>query len=458
MFLLVAALACGQWQTTSIDTLTGPAGRCWIGLQAVAVDDAGVLHAAWSEAVAGGGRRVLYSRRHPDSSWSPADTVTDQAASAPALAVEEATGRPHLVFNWPGDTASEVYHCCRTDSGWRLTRLTDNDDYDISSTLALEDGRIHAAWITVDSAGSYRIGYATDRSGAWQVQTLSGSQLGAFGTGAAPFLAVEPGGRAHVSYRGGDYGDYDIHHAGNASPGDTTWDYEALTSANLQDYSSALSARDSGELFLALSGNDGWGMPFRSCHLHRPAGSPAWDPYQLMTGSSSAALRGFAMHGDIVHITWERISGNIATGELNHCSNASGSWFNSALRPDGMTHSGALAIDRDHAGHCLAVSGPGLDSQAVYCLNSEPFTSVAEARPAALRRRAATLGRIPVRLSTGGTGRLELFSATGALVRVLPATDSDVLWDGRDQRGILAPAGLYFARAGTHRTAFVLAR
>ena len=458
--LLVAALAVGQWQTTSIDTLTPAPGRCWIGLQAIVVDDAGTLHAAWSEAGADGARRILYARRHPDSAWSEPDTVTEQAGSAPALAVEPVSGQPHVTYSWPSDAEAEVYYATRTDSGWQLTQLTDNDHYDVSPSVALEDDHAHVAWITVDSADAYRIGYASNRSGSWSAQTLLGSQLGGFGTGAAPFLAVEPGGRAHVSYRGGDYNDYSIHHAENRSPGDTAWDCESLSSVNLQDYSSALSAGDSGALLLALSGNDGWGMPFRSCYLRRAAGAPNWDPYELMTGSSSAALCGFAVHDGVVHITWERISGNIATGELYHCSNVSGSWVSSALRPDGMTHCGALAVDTSHAGHCLVVSGPGLDSQRVYCINSEPFTSVEERHPVAgLRARAATLCRVPVRIAARGDTHVGVYSAAGALVRTLAVTDTGaVLWDGLDHKGRTVPAGTYFARAGERSTAFVLLR
>ena len=458
--LLVTALASGQWQTNSIDTLTPTPGRCWVGLQAVAVDDAGTLHAAWSEDGAGGARCILYARRPSDSAWSVPDTVTGQAGSAPALGVEPASGRPHVAYNWPSDAGSDVYYATPTDSGWQPVRLTDNDHYDISPTIALEGDRPHVAWITVDSTDAYRIGYASNRSGSWSAQMLLGSQLGGFGTGAAPFLAVEPGGRAHVSYRGGDYNDYSIHHAENRSPGDTAWDYEILSSVNLQDYSSALAAGDSGELLLALSGNDGWGMPFRSCYLRRVAGAPNWDPYQLMTGSSSAALRGFAVHGSAVHITWERISGNIATGELYHCSNASGSWFCSDLRPDGMTHSGALVMDASHAGHCLAVSGPGLDSQQVFCIHSEPFTSVEERRTApGFRARAATLCRAPVRIAALGVARVGVYSAAGTLARTLPAPDADeVLWDGLDHRGRPAPTGTYVARIGERSTAFVLLR
>jgi hypothetical protein len=45
-----------------------------------------------------------------------------------------------------------------------------------------------------------------------------------------------------------------------------------------------------------------------------------------------------------------------------------------------------------------------------------------------------------------GRGSVELFDVAGRIVRRAAARDGVVLWDGRDEEGRVAPAGVYFAR------------
>ncbi|MFO7675583.1 MAG: hypothetical protein R6X12_04650 [bacterium] len=453
----LAAPAAGQWRTVGTDTVSATDLNRWLSTRSLALDDAGRLHAAWSEAVSSGVRRLLYAARD-SGRWSEPETVAVDAGGSPVIAVAARSGRPHLA--WPAGSGpeSELWYAERGDSGWQAVRLTDNSDYDISPSIELEgDSLPHIAWITVDAAGQYRIGYATRRDGDWQDQVLAGSQLGPFGLGAAPWLAIEPGGRAHVSYRGGTYGSYHVHHAANASPGDTTWSYETIYSLNLEDYLSGISAGDSGELYLVVSGNDGWGMPWRTCFFHRPAGATNWDPVELMTSTASAALQGFCREGRFIHITWERIDGNIATEEIYHCSNASGYWYSSALRADGLSYGGALAVGPDRAGHCLLLSGPVPNTRPLLCLHSEPFTGALE--PAAHDHgpvARATLARAPVRLAGLVPAPATLFTAAGRRVTRL---GSDGWWDGRDAAGRAAPPGGYVLRGADGSTrAFTFVR
>lgn len=449
---LAVATALGQWVTTGTDTLTAPEGRRWLGIQAIAADDSGRLHAVWSEAITTGRRRLLYARHLPDSGWTVADTITEGAGSGSALAVERTTGCAHVGFTAGTGDSSETWYATNRAGDWDPVRLSADTVYDVSPTVALEkDSLPHLAWITVDTSEAYRIAYATNRAGDWQVQTLWGSRLGGFGTGAAPFLAVEPTGIAHVSYRGGDYQDYHIHHAQSRAPGDTGWTYEILSTVNLQDYSSALHAAESGELFLVASGNDGWGMPFRTCYLHRPPGSVIWDPYVLITADASAALRGFAFEGGAVHITWEEISGNVALGNIWHCSNASGSFFNSPLRVDRATNNAALAIDLEHRGHCLATWVPDIDTTRIDCIHSAPLTGLTGWRGPAIR----PLRMEPTVLRPGGVlhlagarpGMAELFAPDGRLVARLHHDGPDLRWYGADRHGRPAAAGTYIVRA-----------
>ncbi|UCG42918.1 MAG: hypothetical protein JSU73_13845 [candidate division WOR-3 bacterium] len=454
VFVALTALAAADWVTTGVDTLAHAPGRRWLGIQAIVIDNHGRLHACWSEAIETGRRRIVYTWKHPDSAWAVPEEVTDSAGSSPALAVEPSTGQPHIAFHWPADPQAELHYARRTGQDWTIARLTQNSLYDVSPSISLEpDGSVHIAWVTKDSTDEFRIGYATDRSGDWQTQVLLGSEPGPFGTGAAPYMAVEQDGKAHVSYRGGDFGNYQIHHAENESAGDSSWTFEQLSTVNLEDYSSAIACGNSGELRLVASGNDGWGMPFRTCYLRRAAGSSTWDPYQLMTASASAEMRGFCLDQGDVHVAWERINGSIATGNIWHCTNESGLWFNSALREDDQTHYAAIAVDHWHKGHCLAVSGPGLDSQYVLCIHSEPLTGMESLRPRPVPGPllVPSLARSPVRFENPG---IDIYALDGRLVH----RGTGPVWDGTDLQARVLPQGTYIARLGPLSQAFVLTR
>lgn len=65
--------------------------------------------------------------------------------------------------------------------------------------------------------------------------------------------------------------------------------------------------------------------------------------------------------------------------------------------------------------------------------------------------------RISWRLLEPTTARLELFDLQGRTVRVLhdgslPAGAGETTWDGRDQSGRPAAAGVYFLRLATPRS------
>jgi hypothetical protein len=407
-------------------------------MQAIACDSTGTLHAVWTEAISTALRNVVYARRPADSGWTRPEVVAESTNNHSAVAVEPLTGVAHAVWTVPVGTTADVVYATNRSGAWVQTRLTQDSLAEWLPTLALEQDRAHVAWIVQDQSRAYYIAYATNRSGAWQSQVLWGSRLGGFGSGASPWLAVEHSGVAHITYRGGDYPAYRVHHAENRIPGDTVWYYEVLgPTANDVDYVSAVAARDSGELFAVVSGNDGWGFPWTTSYLHRPANSTQWDQYQLMTASASACIRGFAMDRSHVHCTWERINGNVNMEEIYHCSNFSGYWFNSGIRTDGISSTGALAIDPDHCGHAFVLVGSSPDSSQLYCVNSAPLTGIEDTpKPLPGRRSRALLARaLPAATA---------FSPDGRLVCAKP--------------GRQVPAGLYFVRTETELTPLLLVR
>ncbi len=369
----------GAWITTGMDTLTHTRARKTVSMQSLACDNTGTLHAAWVERLGAGPNYLLYSCKPPDSNWSVPETIAEMVAVHIALTAGKTTGVAHIAFiqNF-ADSAELCYAKKLCPGAWQVIRLTKDTVQDWTPTIALEkDSSVHIAWVTREPGVAYRIGYARERDGIWETSILRQSQLGDFGTGAMPHLAVSPSGIAHITYRGGNYPDYHIHHAENSAPGDTNWSYEVLITANNYDYISALAAYAGEELFLVASGNDGWGMPFRTHYLHRPPNSTNWDPYQRITADASAQMQGFCMDDTNIHITWQLINGNIIAEQLYHCSNCTGRWYNSPIRADSHTTGGAITIDTSHCGHVLAIIETPADTE-LYCIHSAPFAGITE--------------------------------------------------------------------------------
>jgi hypothetical protein len=442
--LLSAVVSAQGWVTTAVETLTANSNRKSVGAQALAADNSGAVHALWAEQAGTGPRRILYARKPADSAWAPSTVVAESAGGVPSLAVDPATGTAHAAWcgRWAGP--QDALYASNRSGQWQVANLTNDTTTTYSATIALDAaGCPHVAWITRDSTRAWRIACAESTGARWASQTLFGSQLGDFGSGAAPYLTVSPTGIAHITYRGGNYPDYRVHHAENAAPGDTTWAYEELGTPNQADYSSGIAALTGEELLLVISGNDGWGMPFHTYYLHRPAGTNVWDSPRLMTADASAALRSFTQLEGRVHITWEEISGNINTERIFHCwLRPDQLFFNSAVRADGQTSGGAIALSPDRAGHCLVVTGPTPDAAQVYCLHSQPFTALSSEPVSRLAPRRPLIGSAPLRLD-GLAGPVRIVDASGRLIRAL--TGRDASWDGRDRSGNPVSPGTLFA-------------
>lgn len=166
-----------------------------------------------------------------------------------------------------------------------------------------------------------------------------------------------------------------------------------------------------------------------------------------MTADASATIRGFAMDSNFVHVSWERVNGNILTEEIYHCSNFSGHWFNSGIRTDGQTSYGALVIDNNHCGHSLVISGANIDSQQVYCINSAPLTSLNETKNSNLVKpynKGIRIIRPPVQLKLPDcdVAKVSIYNSCGQIIALLPVQNNGmVFWNDRN-----IPTGTYICR------------
>ncbi len=372
-FLCATMRAAAQWTGASHDTLTHDAIRDEVEKQSLAVDASNVLHAVWKKTNAGGGWRLLYSKKAPAGRWSPQREVADSNLMIfrYALAVNPQTGMPYVAYEQESAVPREILLVRDSAGTWVHTRITTNSTDDVSPSLALDSaGFVHLAWIAQDTALNWKIGYATNRSGVWQTQLLTSSEPGPFGSGAEPFIAVTPAGVAHIFYRGGDFGMYHIHHAWNAQPGGTAWSYEIVTTPNGNDFSARAVIDAQGTIHLLASGNDGFGFPPRAYYLTKPATGSWSTPQHANQGGNGWGGSLVIDRSGTAHLTWDETSGNIYTGNLFYATNKTGTWTSTSILSDGKTYSGSLVLDGTGKGHAIAFNGETFQTQEILVMHS----------------------------------------------------------------------------------------
>jgi hypothetical protein len=219
--IFFTTLVHAQWATTSIDTLSSTTYEKRMTMQAIAIDNNQTLHAVWAERLSTSYARIYYSKKILGSNWISPELVADSTGLDPVLAIEPIAGKAHVAYTVSGTQYNDVCYVTNQAGTWQKIRLTNNNVYDHAPTIAVCDTSVHIAWITTNASSEYKLKYAHNLDGSWTQQIIAQSQLGGFGTGAAPFISISPEGIAHISYRGGDYGNYHIHHAQNSFNGDT---------------------------------------------------------------------------------------------------------------------------------------------------------------------------------------------------------------------------------------------
>jgi hypothetical protein len=370
---LCALRGSAQWAGSMIDTLTNNNVRDEVDAQAIAVDDSDNLHVAWKQANTGGGWRLFYAMKPPAGPWTPPQEIADSTLLiyGYALAVDRSSGKPHVVYERESAVPSEIILSEDSSGTWIETRITENGTDDLSPAITLDaNGFVHLAWIGQDSLADWKIMYATNLTGVWSTQLLVGSELGPFGSGAAPFIVATASGVVHIFYRGGDFGTYHIHHATNMTPGATVWTYEFITTENDNDFTAQAAVAPDTTLHLLASGNDGFGFPPRAFYLKKPFGG-AWTTAEntnpLGTGWGGSL---FIDRYGKTHITWNETSGNFYTGNLYYATNSPGSWTSAPILADGATFNGTLVLDSQGRGHAIAYHGETFETQEVFVVHS----------------------------------------------------------------------------------------
>ncbi|MCK4304670.1 MAG: T9SS type A sorting domain-containing protein [Candidatus Eisenbacteria sp.] len=454
------------WTTASFEFVTDNTARDETERQSLAIDNTDALHAVWRQAREGGGWKILYAAKPIYGPWTDATEVSDpdQRASDPTLAINESTGDVYVAYCRPYGGTDEIIIAENAGAGWIRTRLTENTTDDISPTIAVDDnGKAHLAWIGTNATGDWKIFYATNLGGTWQSQLLADSQLGTYGSGAGPFIAVGEHGVAHIAYRGGNYLGYHIHHAENDMPGGATWDYEIILTPNVEDTSGIIAVDGLATLHLIASGNDSWGCPVKTYYLQRSIGLDWTVPVRANPTTYGSGFSLFVDAYGSAHITCDEISGNFYMGNLYYATNATGTWEDDPILADGQTYHGTIGLDSRGVGHVLAFNGASHPEEEIIAIHSTSLLSSVDdgqidSRPLAIQLHQGhpnpfdACTTVRYELSYPCAVSISIHDVSGQLVRTLLANGQrkagahSVRWDGTDEQGRAVDSGVYLCR------------
>jgi hypothetical protein len=434
--------------------------------------------AVWMQAQSGMGWRLVWSDNFSGQWREPAPI---DPGEHPDYEPRVGTGGGGLEMRvvWKrdvGDDAEIMYGTGDWTGSWTIEPITANATQDVSPDIAdYGDGPPHVAWAGWDAeSAAGKIFYAVrDETGAWQVERLDDSVLGPFWTGAAPRISVSREGVVHIVYRGGDYGDYHCHYArkagGNCS-------YRILLSGNANAFSVDVKAVDLNRVVVAMSGNDGWGMPNHMYVCESQDAGVTFTTAQLVSGSYSASLESLDAGHYGTQLVGSEVAGNIYTENLILVSDYSGIEVlppaNHASRSPCVSE--AICVTDYPYGTSVLFTNRGsetspTDSAEVYVLSSlipggVDDDGVGQARLPGLRVEAAPnpfSATTWITIAGGGGAGLApgavnaaIFDVAGRLVQRLavrrrPAVGDaafSLAWDGQGLDGRRMRSGTYFLR------------
>jgi hypothetical protein len=189
-------------------------------------DSAGVGHYA----ITHNDWRIHVGSTRTGDSLAPAG---DLSGGVKALAID-ANGRRHLVY-YTSSSSSDMYYAQeRAGGGWQTTLVTRGG---LPTAVKIDSSGFAHVALGLGPHSDYRLGYATNRSGQWEV-----TNLGVKTRNAGAELAVDAQGRAHLAWHD-DSSSGGISYASNVSG---AWVVEQV------------SARGGNEPVIAL---DPWGFP-----------------------------------------------------------------------------------------------------------------------------------------------------------------------------------------------------
>ncbi len=361
--LLLVALVCANMAYAQWDFDNAvPLGFASTPLtKSLAVDLDGNVHAVFRN----GTTVRYYMRDETTGNWLAAEIVTDSLSAGQigevAIAWNPDSQQPIIVFQ----SNARIWFAERDANGtWLRQMLGDSTEDAYSPDVACNSvGTIYAVYIT-DDEGDYQLDYGYYNGLTWEFNDIA-ADIGDFGLGASPRIAVDQNDAGHVVFRGGNFGSYNAQHATNEQGGSNDWVVTTLTVPHPESYPGDIAADANGGIYCVSSGSEGFGIP-RPVYYHYRAPGGDWSFGTDASGNENAGEPIIALdpNGD-PHVLSLQISGNFYTGTMFY-STAVWAWQIGVVYGN-AEGAPAFAIDAEGYGRVFIPSADG----SVYYLKSE---------------------------------------------------------------------------------------
>ena len=311
------------WDTITTDTLQDALTR-----QAIAINGYEEFHLTYAKHRPGGGWNIYYRFYDLLSGMYPERLIeSDMPCFGPVIASRFSDNDYDIAIIF--ESGEDIWGCINHDplGSWDFENLTNSDVPDLSPTIAFGSNHVHAAWITYVNS-EYKIAYMRWIEDFVEMEIIENSELGEFGAGASPFI-IAIGSVPHIFYRGVNGNSYHIHHAFKPHP-DSSWVIEYVMTPNADDYTASADYDIIGDIYLAISGNDGFGFPGRVYFTQRDHATGQWSNAELSTGQYSATNATISLMYGTTYIAACGVSGNIYDGNI-YLSNDSSDTFETQL-------------------------------------------------------------------------------------------------------------------------------
>lgn len=317
--------ASGQFENAVWDTLTADTLQDAITLKSIAVNGYEEFHLAYGKQRPGTGWDIYYRFFDIYGYMYPERVAeSDMPCFHPAIASRYSDNDYDIMIVF--ESGEDIWGCINHDrfEPWEFSNVTNSADPDLSPSIAFGSNCAHGAWITRTNS-EYKIAYLEGCGDSISIEILNESELGPYGAGAKPFITAI-GDEPHIFYRGVNGVNYHIHHAYKAHP-DSDWTIENVMTPNVDDYTVSAAVNIIGDIYLAISGNGGFGFPGRVYFTYRDRDTGQWSTPQLATGLYSATNASIALgFGSCAFIASCGVSGNIYDGNVYLSSDTSGTF------------------------------------------------------------------------------------------------------------------------------------
>ena len=322
VILLAVLPVSAQFEDCFWDTLTHNNMQEILSFQSLAVNGYEEAHLTYGRARADSGFDIYYRYYSLYDGFQPEVTI-DSVKGCFNPVIASIFGDDESKITIAYEAAGQIWlgTVNSPEQTWQFEVISDMGVENMTPTIDYGNF-LQLAWV-VDRGADYKIAYADDSIDSLHIEIIEESELGDYGSGADPFI-IAIGSEPHIFYRGVNNGHYNIHHAYRTHP-DSSWIIEYLATPNADDFHAVADHNNIRDIYLAISGNEGWGMPGHIYYLKRDHTTLQWSSPELVTGQYSATNPSITERpGDDVLIASCGISGNFYDGHIYVSNNYSG--------------------------------------------------------------------------------------------------------------------------------------